>query len=380
MGKRNVVMIVLAALLILLAGCGKKAEEAVATESSPVTVVIKTEEFEIKETESQIEPETEETEDEEEPEERIEIDGKIRSYLTGEMVDVKKANRRPLAVMMSNDKGALPQYGINRAGVVYEAPVEGGMNRYMAIMEDYDDLDRIGSVRSCRTYYTFFAREFDAIYAHFGQSTFARPYLDNVDNINGIEGVGSGAFYRSSDRKAPHNAYTSFEKLQVAMEKLGYSQEYSSDYRGHYHFARDGKEVNLDNSLDAYRVIPGYVLNEPYFLYSEEDGLYHRYQYGDVHNGSEGPVAVKNLIIQYCSTGHYATTEYLNIDVHTSQYGYYITNGRAIPLSWEKDGQFGVTHYYNVDNEEITLNQGKTWVCIIPTSDFDKTEIHGKDN
>ena len=65
--------------------------------------------------------------------------------------------------MMSNDKAALPQYGINHAGVVYEAPVEGSMNRYMALIEDYDDLDRIGSVRSCRPYYTFFAREFEAI-------------------------------------------------------------------------------------------------------------------------------------------------------------------------------------------------------------------------
>ncbi len=366
----------------LLTGCGKKSQEAAATNPSPAVVV----ETEKEETESRKETTTQETqpeeteETEEEPEERVEIDGKIKSYLTGEMMDVEKANRRPLAVMMSNDKEALPQYGINRAGVVYEAPVEGGMNRYMAIMEDYDDLDRIGSVRSCRTYYTFFAREFDAIYAHFGQSTFAKPYLENVDNINGIEGAGSNAFYRTSDRKAPHNAYTGFEKIQDAIEKLGYSQEYSPVYEGHYRFARNGEEIHLKNSMDAYKVVPGYAINKPYFLYSEEDGLYHRYQHESVHNGSEGPIAVKNIIIQYCSTGHYATTEYLNIDVHTSQYGYYITNGQAIPLSWEKDGQFGVTHYYNVDNEEITLNQGKTWVCIIPTSDFDKTEIYGKDD
>ncbi len=43
---------------------------------------------------------------------------------------VSQGNRRPLAIMMSNDKAALPQYGINRAGVVYEAPVEATMNRY----------------------------------------------------------------------------------------------------------------------------------------------------------------------------------------------------------------------------------------------------------
>ena len=93
-----------------------------------------------------------ETQPEAEPEERCKKDGKIQSYLTGEWTDVAKANRRPLAIMMSNDKAALPQYGINHAGVVYEAPVEGSMNRYMALIEDYDDLDRIGSVRSCRPY------------------------------------------------------------------------------------------------------------------------------------------------------------------------------------------------------------------------------------
>ena len=147
-----------------------------------------------------------------------------------------------------------------------------------------------------------------------------------------------------------------------------------------FHFTKNGQQIHLDNSLEAEKIVPGYALNNAYFQYDEQDGLYHRYQYGGVHKGSEGPITVKNVIFQYCSTGHYATTEYLNIDVHTGQYGYYITNGRAIPISWKKDGQFGVTHYYNTENEEITLNQGKTWICIIPTADFQKTEIHGKNN
>lgn len=377
---RRWVGILMMTAVMALAGCGKSYVAADATVSSaeekPETAPV--------EVTTAPEPETEEEttveETEEEPEERIEVDGKIKSYLTGEMVDVKKANRRPLAIMMSNDKEAAPQYGINRAGVVYEAPVEGSMNRYMAIIEDYDDLERIGSVRSCRTYYTFFAKEFDAIYAHFGQSTFAKPYLQNVDNINGIEGTGSSAFYRSSDKKSPHNAYASFEKIQAAIEKLGYSQEYDPDYKGHYQFARNGQEVELKNSLEAWHVAPGYAMNKAYFEYNEEDGLYYRYQYGGPHKGDEGQIAVKNIIFQYCPVGHYATTQYLNIDVHTPQYGYYITGGRAIPVSWEKDGQFGVTHYYNTEKEEITLNQGKTWVCIISTGDFSKSEIHGKND
>lgn len=195
--------------VLVLSGCSRKAEK-VAVTAAPTTerVVVTTE------------AETEPAESEPESTERVAVDGMIRSYLTGEMVPVEQGDRRPLAVMISNDKAAMPHYGMNNAGVIYEAPVEGGINRYMAIIEDYDDLERIGSVRSCRTYYTYFAKEFEAVYAHFGQSVFALPYLENVDNINGIEGLGGRAFYRTSDKKAPHNAYTSGERVKKAMEEM----------------------------------------------------------------------------------------------------------------------------------------------------------------
>ena len=314
-------------------------------------------------------------------EERTEQDGKIRSYLTGRMVDAAIGNRRPIAIMMSNDKAALPQYGINRADIVYEAPVEGGMNRYMAIIEDYDDLDRIGSVRSCRTYYTYFAREFDAIYAHYGQSTFAKPYLANVDNINGLDGIGTVAYYRTKDRKSPHNAYSSGERLNKAIAQLGYSESYSADYKGHYRFAKTGHEVTLDGApsvMDAARVYPGYVMNKPWFEYNESDGLYYRYQYGAPHKGDEGPIAVKNILFQYCPSGHYATTDYLDINVHDDSYGLYATEGKAIPVKWTKDGEFGLTHYYDMENNEVILNQGKTWICVISAQDSSNVEVYGK--
>lgn len=268
---RNGLVLSVTMTALVLGGCSQKVytTASIAETMEPADITIEPETEPIT-----IEPEMEEAVSEE-PEERIEVDGKIRSYLTGEMVDVVKANRRPLAIMMSNDKESLPQYGINRAGVVYEAPAEGDMNRYMSVIEDYDDLDRIGSVRSCRTYYTYFAREFDAIYAHYGQSTFAKPYLKNVDNINGIEGIGDTAFYRSKDKKRPHNAYASFDGIQRAMEHLGYTQEYDASYEGHFQFARTGQPVELtgDDAIDAYKVTPGYLYHKPWFEYHEDDGL-----------------------------------------------------------------------------------------------------------
>ena len=309
--------------------------------------------------------------------ERIEIDGKIPSYLTGEMTETAIANRRPLAVMMSNDKAALPQYGINHAGVVYEAPAEGGMNRYMALIEDYDDLERIGSVRSCRTYYTYFSREFEGVYTHFGQSDFALPFLSQMEHINGIEGKGVSAFYRTSDRKSPHNAYTSGARVNEAMEKMGISHAYSESYDGHFRFAKESAPVRLENGFQATYVRPGYVINNPWFEYNEEDGLYYRYQYGAKHNGDEGQIAVKNIIFQYCHWKYYEPSQYLDINLHTPNVGYYFTNGRGEVITWEKESQYGVTHYYDKDGQEILLNPGKTWICIIQNEQMNKAEYHG---
>lgn len=375
MKKTLLLMIAVMSAVMALSACQKKEE-----------VVVETTEAETFELPSEIaieietEPETEkETEPVSESEKREVVDGKIRSFLTGEMVPAEQGLRRPIAIMMSNDKEASPQYGMNRAGVIYEAPVEANMNRFMSVIEDYDDLERIGSVRSCRTYYTYFAREWDAIYAHFGQSTFALPYLNNVDNINGLEGIGSVAYYRSSDRKAPHNAYSSGKRLNESIEKLKYRTEYDEEYEnqnGHFKFSKDEVEFDKDLSLEAYKIYPGYPYNKPWFEYNEEDGLYHRFQYGKVHNGDEGPLAVKNVIFQYCPTATYADTQYLNINLHGDGYGFVFINGRCKPFKSVKDSEFGVTKYYDMDGNEIELNKGKTWICIIQTSRFTDTEIY----
>lgn len=324
-----------------------------------------------------IEPETEPETPVSREQERVEKDGQIPSYLTGELTDTAIADRRPIAVMISNDKAALPHYGINHAGVIYEAPVEGNMNRFMALIEDYDNLDRIGSVRSCRTYYTFFAREFEAIYAHYGQSVFALPYLENMEHLDGIEGKGAVAFYRTKDRKAPHNAYASADGIKKGIAALGYSEAYPDSYSGHYHFASPEYPVMLAEGADAVTVKPGYPYNAPWFEYHKEDGLYYRFQYGGPHNGDEGQLAVKNILFQYCPTGFYKPSEYLDINLHSPGLGYYFTNGHCTTITWNKESTYGVTRYYDNDGQEILLNPGKTWVCIIPADRIDKAEYYG---
>lgn len=101
-------------------------------------------------------------------------------------------------------------------------------------------------VRSCRLYFPKTANEFEAIYVHFGQSDFALPYLDGgkIDNLNGIKSEGSTVFYRTDDKKPPHNAFTSEKGINAGIKKKNYETKLSADYTGHYTFAEDGKEVS----------------------------------------------------------------------------------------------------------------------------------------
>ena len=56
-------------------------------------------------------------------------DAQVRSKLTGRLVDAEVGTKRPMAIMLNNIYDACPQAGIEEAGIVYEAPVEGGLTR-----------------------------------------------------------------------------------------------------------------------------------------------------------------------------------------------------------------------------------------------------------
>ena len=303
--------------------------------------------------------------------------GEMRSLLTGEWVPEEQGKKRPVSVMTENIPVAMPQYGLNKAGVIYECPMEGGLTRLMAIYEDYSGLDKIGNVRSCRPYFAYFAGEFDSVYVHFGQSVYALEVLESglVNNISGLDGSVSSTFYRTDDRKAPHNAYVSEQGIKEGIAKKGYREEYDANYPGHYLFVEDGKENNLDKGTDCKALRLYYPSNTPSFVYDDKTKTYKRFQYGEaqIDKVDEKQIEVKNIILQNVISDVYDSPEgYLNLTVSGSGEGKYITNGKMIDVTWTKSTEDGITHYYDSNNKEIQLNPGKTWVSIIQNQYADR--------
>lgn len=297
-------------------------------------------------------------------------EGMMESYLSGQAVSEEIGRRRPVAVMLNNIQAAVPQTGIAQADVVYEAPVEGNITRLMGIFENYDGLEKIGSVRSCREYYLFFAQEFEAIYAHYGQAIYAKPFLeeDFIHNLSGLGQYSKDIFYRTTDRVAPHNAYTSFDGIQRGIEDYGYEREHSSGYDGHYLFAEPDGEETLEGGQTANAVrLNCFATNQPWFEYDAENHNYKRFQYGgpQIDDADGQQLAYDNLLVQFHSYKPYDQNGYLNIDAISGGKGKFVTRGKAIDIRWEKDAVWGVTHYFDESNQEIHLNRGKTWVAIV---------------
>lgn len=278
-------------------------------------------------------------------------------------------NSRPIAVMIDNHISAMPQAGLLEADIVYEMIVEGGETRLMLILQD-KDLEKVGPIRSARHYFLDYALENDAIYVHYGWSPQAREDISDlgVDNINGIY-ESSSSFWRVTDKYAPHNAVTSTANILKIAEREGYRLEKEdNDTVLNYVVA----EVNLEDGETANTVtIPYSYANTVEYEYDEETKEYVRYSRGEeqVDWDTGETVTTKNIIIEK------AENETLNDGSGTGRQtldnikeleGYYITNGKAIPITCTKTSRAGKTVYKDLKGNEINVNDGKTFIQICP--------------
>ena len=361
--KRKSIILLILAMLFALTACGKKEEpirennfntlEETPTPTSTATPTVT-------------------------PEENHE--GQAISKLTGLWVDEKIANRRPIALMINNISFANPQTGIGEASIMYEAVVEGGITRMMAIFEDVTG-DKIGSVRSARHYFVSFADEYDAIYAHFGHTKYATSKIKElgVDNLSGLSGIGSTVYYRDNSIKPPHNAFASAKGLWKGIEKLGYRTTLRENLNNHFTFYEEDTDL-LEGENASKKVtlgLSGYT--SPYFTYDTKDKLYYRFQFDGPHidKGTGEQLAFKNLILQYVS---YWTIDqkngYQSMDIeNTKGEGLYITNGKAVAITWDKNEATKEMHYYDKDGKLLTINPGKTYIALYPKNRMDRLVI-----
>ena len=385
--KRLKLLTAVCVMACVLAACGSdEPENTIQTiEAEPIETPAPTSS---EEPEPTAEPEPEHVADTTIIQERVEVNGQMQSYLTGEWKDVNVVNRRPMAVMMPNNKAALPQYGISQASIIFEAPVEGRITRLLAIYEDYDELDHIGPVRSARDYYIYEAMAYDAIFCNWGlavpfcEEVLASDKIDNVSQaVSGIHNPSSEAFdriNRGSGYAQEYTGYMFMDGYERAVQRHGYQTTYRDTFEQAFTFANDGHRAEYSEAQDVTMIYPGgksgsnssgYGQANPWFEYNAEDGLYYRYEYSakqvDEMNGEQ--LTFSNVIFKVVEGAVHEPTsyDYLWFQVEGGGDAYIFTNGKMIRGTWSRSGDRNANIFYDQNGNEIIFNQGKTWICEI---------------
>lgn len=370
MKKKSLLLLLAITTAAMLSSCGKE-EEAQAPEQDtqePVIQVITEENAPVIEEEEEVVPE--ETRD-----------GMYRSELSNEWIDESLRDQRPIAVMVDNEKTALPHFGLTKfADVVYEitnSKLNDGVTRFMVLVKDWGEIDQLGSIRSVRPTNLQIIPEWNAVICHDGGPFYIDDYLarDYVENF-------SGTFSRVNNGKSREfTEYILPGDLDKNFDNKGYSRTYNEYYPGpHYKFASEETPVDLSSdstAVNATHIQMPFKHNKPFFDY--KDGLYYYSEYGSPHvdagNNNE-QLSFKNLLLQ--SARYVVFDDHGYMMFHSIDYnreGYYITNGKAIKVQWSKSEELSPTKYYDMDGNEITLNTGRTYVALVPDDIWSDLEI-----
>lgn len=283
------------------------------------------------------------------------------------------SNTRPYAVMINNIKTVWGyQSGLQDAYLVYEIIVEGGYTRLMALFKD-KNLDRIGSVRSSRHYFLDYALENDAIYVHFGWSPQAESDMKKL-GVNNINFMSYNGYTRdkSLGLATEHTAFTTTNNIMEGADYYNYRK--TSENSPLLNYSVDEIDLStFDDSQIANKVFIKYSNSRnTSFEYDEVNKVYKRFQNEQPHTDyvTKEQYTAKNIITYQVSNYTISGDDKDRQDITNigSGEGYFITNGYAVPITWEKKSRESKTIYKYKNGEEIKVNDGNTYIEIQPTN------------
>ena len=291
--------------------------------------------------------------------------------LTGLRTDPGRAHRLPIAVLIDDNAVARPQSGFNAASVVYQAPADGGEDRYMMVFQD-GDTSSIGPVRSARLYFVQWVSELRAGIAHYGGDLRARTALRQYDNVRftNIDALGAGgkAYHRISSRKAPHNGYTSTAALRSMLARLGGPALIAPGTWWHP-FVAPAASAALPATE---RITIPYRTGRIDYRFDPRLDLYRRSINGttQVDPADGKAVTTRNVVVLFMS---YKTDTKIEPG-HSRPVVGNIGTGRALVFregrvtqgTWSKADETAPTHLLDTAGREIPLVTGHTFFQIVP--------------
>ncbi|MDY6793933.1 MAG: DUF3048 domain-containing protein [Actinomycetota bacterium] len=280
--------------------------------------------------------------------------------------DAESAGRRALAVKIDNHADARPQSGLPGAEVVYEELVEGGITRFVAVYLD-EEVGEIGPVRSARPADIDILGLIDPLFAVSGGSPLVMGMFEESSlNLVTEDDDQEKYFFRSRERRAPHNLYTSTTLLRACCLEGGINGFAWRDDL--FKFGDPGPGNECTNIEVGY---PGRC--QASYAYDPQEGDYKRSIAGQAHldktTGSH--IAPTTVIVQYVELEDRGVRDMAGA---LSPDAVVVGGGEALVFtvgtvrhgSWERGSSAEMTVFRDGEGEEIVINPGQVWIHLIP--------------
>ncbi len=290
------------------------------------------------------------------------------SPLTGlPLSDASIARRPAVTVKVDNSPEARPQSGLDKADVVIEEKVEGGITRFLAIFHS-QDADPVGPVRSVRSTDAPLMAPIGGVFAFAGGIA---PFVERISRVPVSvvsEDRQADAFTLRPDRRRPFKTYASTAKLRAVGGAQGKPPPSLFELLG------GGEGFAPTGATPATRVNVAFAPRvSGSFDYDASSGLWRRSTNGTPHvvEGAPGPLAFTNVVIQLTE---YVTTPFKDASGTQVDEARVVGSGDAIILSqgkqvrgkWTKTSESSVITYTDAAGAPVRLVPGRTWVALPP--------------
>jgi hypothetical protein len=277
--------------------------------------------------------------------------------------------RPALAVKVENTSEAQPLAGLDKADVVYEEVVEGGITRFIAVF-NCGDAPRVGPVRSARSTDPKILLQFSPhpVLAFSGGAPKIVNDAKQAGLVEMVEGDPAAAFTRDSARAVPHNLFTNTHALYAAAAKRDKGEPAPTP-------AFQYGDIQKPNKKATSATVAFSSLATADWRWAK--GHWVRYL-NDAPMALEGggPITATNVVIQQVKTTESNITDvagYPSPEVTVTGTGkaWVLRNGKVIAGTWSRASEGDITTFLTKSGDQINLAPGRTFVELAPTGMFD---------
>jgi hypothetical protein len=307
------------------------------------------------------------------------------------------AQIQPIVVVkIENDPIVRPQTGLNRADLVFEELVEGGMTRFAAIYQS-DLPEEVGPVRSVRHVDVAIAEPMADAFVFSGGARRTMKFVKRkIPTTISVINEGAPGMYRKPGVSAPHDL---FLKLDEMLDSIAAKKTASTGF-----FVRPEvtpaasptaqATASASASPSQSSVLVGKSVTDVSVVFSSFAGPNWKWSSTDkMWMRSEGVKPFLNKDGTQFGTNNLVIIEVREIDAgYKGQTGGYVprtvltgsgrawvlNDGKAVEVAWNKplvDAQMELT---DLAGNPFTMPTGRTWVELLPVSAEGQTAFTGK--